>query len=95
VDLVAIVSSVPIEARGQHYALFSEFARRGIEPPTHFAVPDRALWESGYAREAARSLLDGAHTLDDALAGITPFLDPLLAGKDDGTWDPSSRSWSE
>ena len=95
VDLVAIVTSAPINARDQRKALLSEFDRRGIELPGHFAVPDRALWESGYAREAARSLLAGARSLDDALDTVTPFFDPLLAGKSQGTWDPGALSWSE
>jgi hypothetical protein len=95
VDLVAIVTSVPINARDQRKALLSEFDRRGIELPRHFAVPDRALWESGYAREVARSLLSGARSLDDALDTVTPFFDPLLAGKSQGTWDPGALSWSE
>ena len=95
VDLVAIVTSAPIKASDQRDALVSEFARRRIELPTRFAVPDRALWESGYVREAARSLLAGARSLDDALDTVAPFLDPLLAGRSGGTWDPATRSWSD
>jgi hypothetical protein len=95
VDLVAIVTSAPIVASEQRHALLSEFARRGIELPTRFAVPDRALWEVGYAREAARSLLAEAQSLDDALETVAPFLDPLLGGQSEGTWNPGLRSWSE
>jgi hypothetical protein len=94
VDLVAILTSIRIDASDQHQALLSEFARREIDPPSLFAVPDRALWESGYAREAARSLLAGARSLDDALETVVPFLDPLFGGKSEGTWDPTSRTWS-
>lgn len=58
VDLVAIVggASAPAEAQGD--ALRSEFERRGLALPESFDVPDRSLWEPGYAAEARRSLLE-------------------------------------
>ncbi len=57
VDLVAIVQGASIDAEPQIRALRSEAQRRGIALPETFDVPDRALWESGYADEAKRSLL--------------------------------------
>lgn len=93
VDLVAIVSQATVEAEAQRVALHSEADRRGITLPTTFSVPDRGLWEKGYAAEAGRSLLDVASTLDDALATVSPFLDPLLDGSAAGTWDPESLQW--
>jgi hypothetical protein len=75
-------------------ALRSEADRRGITLPVRFRVPDRALWERGYAAEAGRSLLPVAHTLDEALATVTPFLDPLLEGSVAGSWDPEQRRWT-
>jgi hypothetical protein len=68
VDLVAIVTAARIEAEPQGRTLTSEAQRRGLTLPRRFDVPDRMLWEPGYAAEAARSLLPIAHTLDDALA---------------------------
>jgi len=35
-----------------------------------------------------------AHTLDDGLATVTPFLDPLFDGSAAGTWDPEHRRWT-
>jgi hypothetical protein len=93
VDLVAIISQATLEAEAQRVALHSEADRRGITLPTTFSVPDRELWQKGYAAEARRSLLDTALTLDDALAVVTPFLNPLLDGTAAGTWDPDSRRW--
>lgn len=58
---------------------------RGIALPPRFSVPDRALWEPGYAAEAGRSLLPVARILD-ALATVAPFLDPLLNGIAAGRW---------
>ena len=93
VDLVAIVISASVGAGPQATALRSEAERRGITLPERFGVPDRELWERGYAAEAGRSLLPVAHTLDDALAIVTPFLDPLLDESAVGMWDPERRCW--
>jgi len=94
VDLVAIVSEATVKADQQYDALRSEANRRRIDLPATFSVPDRELWERGYAPEAGRSLLDTALTLDDALAIVTPFLDPLLDGTAAGAWNPRAGRWS-
>jgi hypothetical protein len=95
VDLVAISQGASIDAREQIRALTSEAERRGIVLPETFDVPDRALWESGYAAEARRSLLATAHTLDEALAVVRPFVDPVLVGTARGTWDHERGAWIE
>lgn len=94
VDLVAVVSEASLDAEQQLVALRSEAERRGITLPTSFAVPDRDLWEKGYAAEAARSLLTTALTLAGALAVIRPFIDPLLNGTAIGIWDPREGRWA-
>ena len=94
VDLVAIVLAASVDAEPQTAALRSEAERRSIRLPTRFVVPDRALWERGYRAEALRSLLLIAHALDEALAVVTPFLDPLLEGTARGTWDPHDARWT-
>lgn len=93
VDLVAIVIGASVEAESQILALSSEAKRRRVTLPDHFTVPDRALWERGYAAEAARSLLPIARTLDGALGVVSPFIDPLLGGSARGRWDPKARQW--
>jgi len=94
VDLVAIVIAAPLDAEPQMIAIRSEAERRGISLPARFAVPDRELWERGYAAEAARSLLPVARTLVEALAIVAPFLDPLLDGSAEGAWRPTDGRWS-
>jgi len=94
VDLVAIVLAASVGAEPQMAALRSEADRRGLQLPTRFAVPDRGLWESGYAAEAGRSLLPTARRLDEALATVTPFLDPILDGTARGRWDPRNGRWT-
>jgi hypothetical protein len=93
VDLVALIDHVQTSAEAQLRALTSEARRRGIGLPERFDVPDTALWEPGYAAEARRTVLPTVARLDDALARVRPYLDPLLAGTADGTWDPRRRRW--
>jgi hypothetical protein len=94
VDLVAIVLAAPVAAAPQLTALRSEARRRGLQLPGRFTIPDRGLWQPGYAAEAGRSLLAMARTLDEATATITPFLDPLLDGTARGRWDPQGDRWT-
>ncbi len=54
VDLVAIVTGASVPGNAQTTAIRSEFDRRGVVLPDHFDVPDRVLWEPGYAAEARR-----------------------------------------
>ncbi|MDP3951061.1 nucleotidyl transferase AbiEii/AbiGii toxin family protein [Microbacterium sp.] len=93
VDLVAIIREASIQSTAQMAALRSEAARRKLTLPRRFAVPDRPLWEAGYASEAQRSLLETALTLDEALAAVEPFIDPLLDGTAAGTWVPELAAW--
>jgi hypothetical protein len=95
VDIVAIVTSSSVDAAAQETALRSEADRRGVVLHDHFSVPDRRLWERGYAAEARRSLLTTARTLDDALAVAKPFIDPLLEGNVYGRWHPGSGQWRD
>lgn len=95
VDLVAIVTEVSVVADLQIAALGSEAERRDMPLPAAFDVPDRAIWERGYAAEAGRSLLPIAHTLDEALSVVRPFVEPLLAGTASGRWDPKQGRWSD
>jgi hypothetical protein len=94
VDLVAIILAAPVDAEPQLIALQSEASRRGLRLPTRFDVPDRRLWESGYRAEARRSLLRTARTLDEALAIVRPFAEPLLDGTALGSWSPDNRRWN-
>ncbi len=90
---MAIVTEASVEAEPQKVALKSEAERRSIVLPKRFDVPDPELWGPGYAAEAGRSLLNIARTLDEALAVVRPFSDPLLDGSASGAWHPSTRRW--
>lgn len=93
VDLVAISRGASVDAKHQLRALRSEAERRGIDLPKAFDAPDPALWETGYASEARKSLLTDAQTLDEALAIVRPFVNPLLQGTALGRWGPKAGRW--
>lgn len=93
VDLVSIATGASVSAGPQLMALASEAERRGIVLPARFDIPDRALWEPGYAAEAGRSLLPVGRTLTEALAIVGALVDPLLDRTAAGTWDPNAGGW--
>ena len=93
VDLVAILTEVSVDAESQLASLQAEASHRGIILPKSFVIPDRSLWETGYEREARRSLLSLAQTLDEGLAIVRPFIDALLNGTAKGQWDPDALQW--
>ena len=95
VDLVAIATGASIDAQSQSNALRSEFERRNLVLPKTFDVPNRGLWERGYAAEVSKSVLTTASTLQDALVIVKAFLDPLLNGVAAGTWNPDKQEWSD
>jgi len=94
VDLVAIVIGASVDAEAQRQALHSEAERSQITLPDRFDVPDREMWETGYAREDGESLLPIAYTLDDALVIVRAFVDPVLNGTARGSWDPEQSIWT-
>ena len=95
VDLIAIVGSCAVRADAQIVALRSEFERRRLTWPTRFQAPDYASWRTGYAAEAQRSLLTAEQSLDDALAAVAPFVNPLFDGSVHGRWSPRERRWAD
>jgi hypothetical protein len=93
VDLVGMTPNVRVEAEALRRALLSEADRRGLTLPTQFDVANRMLWERGYVAEARRAVRVEARTLDDALAVVRPFLDPILDATASGAWAPDQRRW--
>jgi len=94
VDLVAIVSASLVDADAVAKALHSEADRRGLLLPRSFDVPDRDLWTRDYAAEASRSSLRRTETLDEALAEVGGFIDPILSGTANGRWDSDAHEWT-
>lgn len=95
VDLVAIIITTPVGAEHQTAALASEANRRSLTMPDTFEVPDRQLWEREYRAEANRSTLPTAHALDEAVDIVRGFVDPVLQGVAQGSWNPRAQEWDQ
>lgn len=93
VDLVAIIQRSEVLARPQIIALSKEAERRDLALPREFDVPDHELWRIGYQAESRRTVGLSASRLDEALALVSPFIDPLLVGTATGRWEPKALSW--
>ena len=93
VDLVAIIQRSEVLAKPQIIALSKEAERRDLALPREFDVPDHELWRIGYQAESRRTVGLSASRLDEALALVSPFIDPLLVGTATGRWEPRALSW--
>lgn len=94
-DLVLIAGTQALDAGKLRNALNSEHHRRALGRTLAFDVPDRDLWEVGYAK-AARDApgLESFRTLPEALALAKALIDPVLS--DDraiGCWNPETAAW--
>jgi len=97
VDLHLIIARFPIDAAGTVAALHLQQQRRdNLILPAAVKSPG-GQWKTGYRAEARNAKLDRRlHGLDEALAALAVFLDPLLNGtRNAGTWNPLPQSWSE
>ena len=73
-------------------ALEQTFSFRKIHSlPMSVPAPPPA-WESPYAAMAREDQLDWA-TLGDVTVAVQSFLDPLLEGNLDATWNPTTWAW--
>ena len=51
------------------------------------------MWVRGYRSDAHRKVGQVAVELDEALAIVRGFFDPLLAAVAVGEWNPSAQRW--
>lgn len=92
VDILLIAELETLPAASLRSALKSTFGERGLQPlPSSLPPPPRS-WEDAYRRLAAD--VEVEPDLDKAFAGAEAFLNPILAGRTDGQWDPGRKSWT-
>lgn len=91
-DIALLATIRPIEARRLLVALEQTFTFRKTHAlPTSFGDPSSA-WASAYAAMARDDRLAWS-TLADVTTAARAFLDPVLAGGLDATWDPAGWTW--
>ncbi|MDF3069635.1 MAG: hypothetical protein K0R38_5236 [Polyangiaceae bacterium] len=91
-DMALLATAQPVEAKRLRGALEQTFAFR----KTH-ALPAKVphplvAWTTPYARMAREDQLAWL-TLPDLIGAVQAFLDPVLAGGLDATWDPVAWGW--
>jgi hypothetical protein len=92
VDILLIARSERQDAASLRNALEATFEEREQQtlPPSLPAPPAR--WEEPYRRLATEVAIEPE--LDKAFAEAAEFLDPILAGRTDGEWNPQRRTWT-
>lgn len=92
VDLVVITSTQRVDAQALRTALLSEYAHRGLPTPSGIALPSDA-WIAGY-EQAATATPNLTHTTAArGVALVAKMLNPILGGRQHGTWNPSTETW--
>ncbi len=91
-DLALLGTIRQLDALRLRAALEQTFVFRGTHPvPSNVPVPNEA-WRVPYAAMARDDQL-GWSTLDAVTAAVRAFLDPVLAGGLEGTWEPTPWAW--
>jgi predicted nucleotidyltransferase component of viral defense system len=91
-DLALLATAQSLDAKRLREALEQTFTfRKTHELPTSMPAPLPA-WATPYAAMAREDQLTWP-TLDDVTKAAQAFLDPVLAGGLDATWEPESWSW--
>ncbi len=91
-DLALLATAQPLDAKRVRTALEQTFAFRKTHPvPTSVPTPLDA-WRTPYAAMAREDQLVWA-TIEDVTKAAQSFLDPVLAGGLDATWEPTAWTW--
>lgn len=92
VDLVMIGNSHDIDAAALRTAIDAERRRRGINPFKELVVPEN--WGPTYAKTARVLPCCAKHqNIEDAMALMARFIDPVLGDGANGSWDHQQLQW--
>ena len=92
-DIVVFARTANVDAAQLFNAISFEARRRHIELPEKFAVPASGDWAAGYSRVARDVPGLSERDIGAAVEGASRFLDPILADRARGHWDPGSLAW--
>ena len=91
VDVVVIARTTELDAQQLCHAIDAIFSRRAAQPVPDAVPHPPADWARSWGTLAAHVPAD-----DDVEAGhavAAALLDPVLAGRSAGTWDPRKCAW--
>jgi len=91
VDILLIARSESLAAADLRHALEATFGQRELQQLPSSLPPPPASWLEAYGRLATDLEVDAE--LDKAYVTAAEFLDPILAGRSEGVWDPRRRKW--
>ena len=94
VDLAIIAGTESVHAAALSAALHSEYAHRRIQAPTVVTLPSD-MWILGYEQAAKDVANLPQRTADEALELVGKLLNPILAGRETGIWNPSEADWAD
>jgi hypothetical protein len=92
VDILLIAASEDLNAAALHEALDVTFSQREQQQLPSSLPPPPEGWREPYRRLATEVAVESE--LDNAFAEAASFLDPILAGRTEGTWDPQQWTWT-
>jgi hypothetical protein len=92
VDILLIAGTELIDASALLHALETTFSERKQQPLPEALPPPPDAWREPYGRLASEVAVEA--DLKGAHAHAAEFIDPILAGRTSGTWDPQRRVWA-
>jgi hypothetical protein len=90
-DLALLAQIGPLASTAVRKAVEATFAFRKTHPLPSILPSPPASWASRYAKMARDDELTW-RSIDELVAVVRGFIDPVLAG-DSGAWDPESWTW--
>ena len=91
-DIALLATAQPIDAKRLRAALEQTFTFRKTHALPRAVPAPLAAWTTPYAAMAREDQLAWL-TLDEVTRAAQTFLDPVLAGDLDATWEPETLSW--
>jgi hypothetical protein len=91
-DLALLATARPLDAQRLRAALEQTFTYRSTHPPPATVPAPLEAWRAPYEAMAREDELAWA-TLEDVTKAAQAFLDPVLAGAVDATWEPAEWTW--
>lgn len=92
-DIALLATAQAVDARRLRAALEQTFTFRKTHPLPAVLPDPLSAWATPYAAMAREDQLVWP-TLDDVTSAAKAFLDPVLAGDLDATWDPDTWAWT-